>query len=450
MVKKTFILLLTLTLLLPLFGCAPTQSQPAGASSPSAGTSAPTTLPTALPTTLPTTQPTTAPTTLLTTAPTLPTTAPTQPPVDTDSLWVPICQEYINLRATPGGTLIGTVQANETVTIKGWYGKYALVACGDKQGYVLSSYLKPAATDYLTKRLKVVTLTDTYSYEQMLQDLSALQVRYPSTVRVASIGNSELGRRIPVLQLGNANAKYHVLLQGAMHAREHFTACLLMAMTDRALSQGIPSDVCYHIIPMSNPDGVVISQTGVLDSTQNAIYQQDLTAGYTTYNPITYAQQWKANALGVDLNRNFASGWAASLERPNPSCQKYRGSEAFCAAESRALRDYTLQYNFAATLSFHSSGSVIYYQYGNRQPVNRLSYSLALAAEAVTGYTPLSSDGTSGAGYKDWAMDALGIPSLTLEIGCYDSPVLQQEIYNTFARFEDFLPAINTWLRQNA
>lgn len=446
MVKKAFTFILFFTLLFSLFGCGPTEPTPTVGSSPTAGTSVPTTAPTTAPTTLPT-QSTTAPTTMPTTAPT---TQPTQPPVDTSLLWTPICNEFINLRATPGGELIDTIKVNETVILKGWYGKYALVSRGNTQGYVLSSYLKPADRYYMTGRLRVVELSEKYSYEQMLLDLSVLEMMYPNTVRVASIGNSEEGRMIPVIQIGDPGAKYHVLLQGAIHGREYFTACLLMAIADNYLSKSIDTDVCYHIIPMSNPDGVILSQSGKLNDTQKDIYHQDLAAGYTVDGPITYAQQWKANALGVDLNRNFSSGWEVSLEHPNPSSEKYRGCEPFSAAESQALRDYTLQYKFAATMSFHSSGSVIYYQYGNRQPVNKLSYSLALAAEAVTGYEPLSTDGTTGAGYKDWAMDALGIPSLTLEIGCYDSPVLQQEIYNTFARFEDFLPAINTWVKQNA
>ena len=232
-----------------------------------------------------------------------------------------------------------------------------------------------------------------------------------------------------------------------MHAREHFTAWFLMALADHSLSQGYASDVCYHIIPMSNPDGVVLSQSGVLDDAQTDIYEADLAAGYTKATPALYAQQWKANALGIDLNRNFSSGWEVSLERPAASSEKYRGDEPFSAAESRALRDYTLQFDFDATISVHSHGSVIYYQYGNRQPVNSQSYDLALAVQGVTGYEPISYDGTTGAGYKDWAMDALGIPSLTLEIGCYNTPLAQRDIYNTFVRCESLFPAINTWLQ---
>ena len=112
------------------------------------------------------------------------------------------------------------------------------------------------------------------------------------------------------------------------------------------------------------------------------------------------------------------------------------------------MRDYTLQYDFDATISVHSHGSVIYYQYGKSEPVNTQSYSLALAVEAATGYTPISYDGTTGAGYKDWAMDALQIPSLTLEIGCYTTPLADRDIYNTVFRCRELMTAIHTWLQQ--
>ncbi|MBR4017673.1 MAG: hypothetical protein IKK11_07665, partial [Oscillospiraceae bacterium] len=119
------------------------------------------------------------------------------------------------------------------------------------------------------------------------------------------------------------------------------------------------------------------------------------------------------------------------------------------AAEARALADYTQSRQFDATISLHSHGSVLYYQYGKRQPVNDQSYTLAKAVSQVTGYTPISYDGTTGAGYKDWAMDFLGIPSLTVEIGSTTTPLEQRDSYNTFDRFQNFFPAISQWLHSN-
>ena len=380
---------------------------------------------------------------------TTPVTEPPAPVIDPAIVWTPVCNEFINLRSEPNeDTVFAQVPVGAEVTLEKWFGKYALVTYGDQRGYVNSSYLKPVNEDYFSQRLQVLTPTDRYTFAQMWEDMGALQAQYPQLINISVIGSSEEGRKIPVLQIGNPNAPNHVLMQGAMHGREHATAWLLMAIADYSLSQGYLSDsaVCYHIIPMTNPDGVTISQTMTLSKSQRAIYKSDKSLGYTSDTALVYAQQWKANALGVDLNRNFSSGWEASLEHVAPSSEKYRGDAPFTAAESIALRDYTLQYDFGATISVHSHGSVIYYQYGKKQPVNTLSYELALSVEKATGYIPLKDDGTICAGYKDWAMDALGIPSLTLEIGTWYTPMEKQELYSTFARCENLIPTISHWL----
>lgn len=441
MQKRIFSLLLCLVVLFSLIGCR--SENPAQTTDNSQPSTQATTIQT---------DPTTE-TTLPATDPTFPeeTTPPaTEPPVAEETvLWTPICNEFINMRATPdSNNVLAQVPVGAALTLLQWSGKYALVTYGDMQGYVASNYIKPIDEDYFAKRLQVVVPVDQYTYDQMWADMSALQSKYPQIANISVIGYSEEGRKIPVLQIGNPDAPRHVLMQGAMHGREYMTAWILMAIADYALSQGQLADgaVCYHIIPMSNPDGVIISQTKTLNETQQAIYRSDLALGYTNASASVYAEQWKANALGVDLNRNFSSGWEVSLEHISPSSEKFRGSGPFSVTESMALRDYTLQYDFSATVSVHSHGSVIYYQYGTKQPVNDLSYNLALAVKEVTGYTPLGYDGTTGAGYKDWAMDALGIPSLTLETGTWYTPMPRQELYNTFYRCENLIPAINQWL----
>ncbi|MBQ8748614.1 MAG: hypothetical protein IJZ14_02265 [Oscillospiraceae bacterium] len=363
-------------------------------------------------------------------------------------LWTPLCESFIYLRDLDMTTILCQVPLGAELLLHKWQGKFALVTYNGRQGYVTANYIKPLDTEYFTKRLTVLSPTAQYTYDQMVADMAALQAAYPDSVTVSGIGESELGRNIPVMLVGNPQAPNHVLLQGVMHAREHFTAWLLMAIIDHSLSAKLLSDnVCYHVIPMSNPDGVCISQSQTLNDSQTEIYQRDIACGYTGYDSKTYAQKWKANALGVDLNRNFPSGWENSLERPLPSSERFRGDSPLCAAESKALANYTQSRHFSATFSFHSHGSVLYYAYGSKQPVNDLSYSLALAVQQPTGYRPIGGyDGTSGAGYKDWAIDALEIPSITVEIGSNSTPLENRDLYNTFARFENFIPAINQWL----
>ena len=362
--------------------------------------------------------------------------------------WTPNCNEFIGMWDA-SGKVFARIPKGETMQLLSWDYTSAKVSYNGMTGYVATKYIMPADTDYFEKTLSTVAPTNTYTYDQMLEDIKLLSQKYPDKMEVSSIGISEMGRNIPVIRIGKADAKYNVLLQGAIHGREHMTAWLLMAMTDYWLERDILSygDVCYHIIPMMNPDGVTISQTGKLNDTQNDIYKNDKNSGYTSASKLNYAKDWKANALGVDLNRNFSAGWEMLDDRTAPSSQKYQGQAPFCATETAALRDYTLSYDFDATVSYHSSGDLIYWSYGNKTGVNNASKSLAKAVRTVSGYVLSYDNGDSAAGYKDWAQDVLEIPSITIEIGRSDSPLAMREIYSVFTRNCRVLPAIARWLQ---
>lgn len=366
------------------------------------------------------------------------------------AVWTANCEEYINLRpAVDSSGSIAQIPDGTAITLREWTGKYARVSYGGAEGYVMSSYIMPQNDAYFLECLDTVEPTAVYSYEQMCADMDALGEAYPEVVTTQVIGTSELGRDIPALCIGDLDAEYHVLLQGAIHGREHLTAWLLMAMADYWLDHGLLGygDVCWHIIPMSNPDGVAVSQSGVLTPEQQEIYQNDLRQGYTTAEEGAYAALWKANGLGVDINRNFSAGWESIDDRTAPSAQRYQGQAPFSTAEARALRDYTLSYAFDATISYHATGSVIYYEYGEKQPVNDRSEALALAVQEISGYPLEGSGGVDGAGYKDWAIEELEIPSLTIEVGCQDAALAQREIYSIFVRNYRVLPAVARWLQ---
>ena len=363
--------------------------------------------------------------------------------------WSANCNEYISLRSTPGGEVIAKIPKGATMALRNWDGKYAEVSYGGMTGYVLTNYIMPEDNSYFDERLDTVQPANVYSYERMAVDMVQLQKQYPDIVSVSSIGTTELGRDIPVIRIGDLNAKYHMLLQGAIHGREHLTAWLLMAMADYWLDHGILDygDVCYHIIPMANPDGVIISQTGILNDNQRSIYLRDKKNGYTSKSESSYAILWKANGEGIDINRNFPAGWGLADDRTGPSSQQYQGHSPFCAAEAVVLRDYTLKYAFGATISYHATGSLIYCSYGDKEPVNTKSKSLAQAVREISGYDLAGSNGVGGGGYKDWVIEELEIPSLTIEIGCEDAPLAEREIYSIFVRNYRILPAAALWLQ---
>jgi D-alanyl-D-alanine dipeptidase len=365
------------------------------------------------------------------------------------AVWSANCDETISLWTGPEGEELVKIPCGASMLLQGWEARYAQVVYEGIQGYVMSDCILPAEEGYLEERLNTVQATGVYTYEQMTADLDQLWKQYPEVVSLSSIGTTAQGRDIPVIRIGDLKSKYHVLLQGSIHGREHMTAWLLMAIADYWLEQDILSygDVCYHIIPMSNPDGVTISQTGTLNGMQQQIYRSDLQKGYTSHTETAYAAGWKANGEGVDPNKNFPAGWELIDDRSEPSSEQYQGTEPFSAAEAAALRDYTLKYDFDTTISYHATGSFIFWKYGWKEPVNTQSHSLAEAVSVVTGYPPIGNDGIDGAGYKDWAMNTLEIPSLTIEVGCEDTPLPEREMYSIFARNYRILPAIARWLQ---
>ena len=368
-------------------------------------------------------------------------------------IWEAHCNDYISLRPRPnlGIGYLALIPNGESFQLLDWNRKFAKVSYQGQEGYVLSKYIWPETPFWSNQILTRVALTDRYAYEQMLLDMDAMVQAYPELLERDSLGSSEMGLDIPVLRIGREDAAHHVLLQGNIHGREHMTGWLLMALTDYWLENGmqdLAKDICFHIIPMMNPDGVVLSQTGRLPEGGWQIYYDDLMQGYAGENVLDYTANWKANARGVDLNRNFPALWEdVAVLRTKHSSEGYQGDAPFCAVETRALRDYTLKWMPDVTISYHSSGSLIFSEFGTKEPVNADSRSLAQAVAAVTGYTVASSIGMTGGGYKDWAMQELDIPSLTIEIGCDGMVLEHRELYATFSRNCGIFWAIGQWLQ---
>ena len=293
-------------------------------------------------------------------------------------------------------------------------GAFALVDYAGQRGYVLSTYIVP--------KLDSASPGGGFGYADLQEGLERLAAEHPEELELSSIGQSAEGRELLLAVVGSEGAEYELLIQGCIHGRENMSAYLVLSQLEHLLKSGVPEDVRFHFIPMVNPDGAEISRTGVLGEAQREIYLSDLAAGYTETGEAEYARAWKANAAGVDLNRNFDAGWAQLDSRAAPSCENYRGGAPEDQPESRALADYTRAVEPDATLSYHTAGSLIYADYaGASEVVNAASRSLGAALGQAAGYPLEDSGDLDSGGYKDWAA-ALGIPSVTIELGYGDSP----------------------------
>lgn len=311
-----------------------------------------------------------------------------------------------------------------------------------------------------------------YTYNEMVEDLNLLNNRYKGKMHLDVIGTTYDYRNIYEVVLGNENAENHVLIHSGIHGCEYLNYLLLMKQLEYYLGSydsgsynGIPyktlfEKTTFHIVPMVNPDGVTISQFGTdninnpdLKKSISDCYKKDLQDGYTCDTYKNYLRKWKSNARGVDLNRNFNASWDSIHQSSHPSFENYKGSQYESELETQALVKLTKKYNFTASISYHSSGELIYWDY--KDSVNRSECSkIADVAVKVTNYQKALSDSNysnvvSG-GYKDWASSnkTNAVPSITIESGSGVCPLDISEFDNLFKRNVDIWAAYGYYLME--
>lgn len=259
-----------------------------------------------------------------------------------------------------------------------------------------------------------------YSYENMGKDLQRLAEFYPEITHLFSIGETTEHRHIHCLRVGPESAERSVLVQASMHAREWLNTQLVMLMAERILSkyqedilwEGIPyrqllRHYAVYIVPMLNPDGVEICQSG--------------------------QKRYKANAVGVDLNRNFETGFGQGEEEKNRSEEaffpgKHPGSEN----ETQALMKLVHEIQPDLVLNYHSAGEEIIYQ--------KYFSALHHMSDMLT-YPLVHERGKAYGSFGDWLTEQ-GIHWCTIETGIGRAPVWHVQIYIQWFRHRDLLPLV--------
>ncbi len=180
-----------------------------------------------------------------------------------------------------------------------------------------------------------------------------------------------------------------VIVTAGIHAREYITCYLALRLIKEFEKNGKAGRVFF--LPMINPDGVEICLNG---------------------NP-----DYKANSRGVDLNVNFDAKWSSGTQNSFiRGEQNYVGESPFSEAETIALKNFTLKVKPNLTISYHSKGEEIYWEFFQKGKRKARDSSLARVAELSTGYKAKIIKGSAG-GYKDWCVQKLKIPALTIEVG---------------------------------
>lgn len=222
------------------------------------------------------------------------------------------------------------------------------------------------------------------------------------------IGASVCGLPLVAVFVGR-HSYPQIIVQYSIHAREWITALLAQEQILRGVHRG-----GAWFVPMVNPDGVLLSATGEAFLRQIPPWRAEF---LRQINGSGDFGLWKANANAVDLNVNFSAGWGMGESNVfMPAPENYIGRRAFSEPETRALKRFTQDVCPDATLSYHTKGEEIYWEYGQKGEALARDERIAAALAEETGYAATKITG-SGGGYKDWCIREKGIPAFTIEAG---------------------------------
>ncbi len=196
-----------------------------------------------------------------------------------------------------------------------------------------------------------------------------------------------------------------MLLVSCHHAREIVTPVLAMDAITR-LTDGygsVPRVTAavdnneIWIIPVANPDGYEYVWTG------NNLWRKN--------------RRDNGGSFGVDLNRNYPTGWSASCGgSTSPSSQTYRGTAPASEPETQTLMQLSLDRRFAKVLDYHSFGRETLYGYScSSHPFTSFYASEAQIQSQASGYGGQTRPPSAEGEHYQWQFAMLGSQSFLTE-----------------------------------
>lgn len=277
-----------------------------------------------------------------------------------------------------------------------------------------------------TRSSTIVNPYKTYTYNNMVNDIVSLQRMYPDLIQYKVVGKSEYEKNIYAVGLGKGRAT--TFINSSIHAREWISTNLTMYMIENYAKayqnnsrikgynvKNILNNTTIWFMPMVNPDGVTLQQQGL-----KAFPKKDHAALIRYNGGSKNFKRWKANAKGVDINRNFGVDWHNQDSPKGPSHQNYRGTKPHSAKEAQAVVNFVNSINPQMTINYHSSGRVIYWAY--KQTGSRYTRDLMHARKisSMTGYSVIpKSKNQKGGGFLQWFTETKKGPSITPELAPY-------------------------------
>ena len=288
-----------------------------------------------------------------------------------------------------------------------------------------------------------------YDYASLMSELLTIS-KDNESIKLSYLGNTIMSRPIPMITIGDQNARKSVLYVGTHHATENICTSLLtrfvreyaISLKKRDRVCGINIETLYkmrkiHIIPMLNPDGVEYRLNGIDE--QNPLRDRILKCSNGDFS------SWNANARGVDLNHNYDAGFYEykKIEAElgiTEGATKYSGEYPESEPEVSALCTF-IRYNsneLDGVLTLHTQGEEIYYKSEGKCP--KKSEFLSRMIAKMTGYKTADTEGTASyGGLTDWLIRELDKPSFTLECGKGKNPLPMSDLGSIYLHLRELL-----------
>ena len=300
----------------------------------------------------------------------------------------------------------------------------------------------------------ILDIISPMDHEIMMRYIDIMCDRY-RFMSMNYIGESILGRGIPMITLGNG--KKQVMYIGAFSGADHICSMLLLRFINEYCEVKKRGGRIYNysieylfatrricVIPMLNVDGVDININGV--SEDNILKERIL-----SMNNGRRFTEWKANSRGVSLNKNFnfefskykteATGRGICSGAPQDFCGECPESEPEVGALCSNIRYCD---DLKATVAIGSGGEKIFYRTEKVTPIR--GKSIAEALSRACGYRLQDSaegEDTYGS-FFGWCIEELGIPSFEILCGKKNEryPETYFELYARLREILFTLPAI--------
>lgn len=166
-------------------------------------------------------------------------------------------------------------------------------------------------------------------------------------------------------------------------------------------------------------------------------------AGFVSSFPPEERLLWKANAMGVDINRNFNAAFHLSRKAEeergisSPRSSFFGGEHPESEAETRTLTRLCRVRNFRQCLSLYTKGEEISWQSGDATPVQ--SSMMAKILSSCCNYSLNNRKDYPEADIKNWFIKEFRRPAFKMKIGKGPYPLPTDELYSVYAKIEEAL-----------